>query len=204
MPSEPQPFPSRFATALAEGRAQTLVASGDSLTFGFLVGTGYLARVEAALCARFPLSPLQVRNEGVCGATAQDGLRRFEHDVAPAAADLLLIQYGLNDAFQRVPLGAFVCALEQLIARQRALNPQGEVLLVPPPIMAVPAEERVGRPFREALIEVGRRTDALVAPVVGRWPEGAAHLFLADRVHPTEAGHQIMADAVLAALVGQA
>ncbi len=196
------PFPSRFAAALAEGRPQTLVASGDSLTFGYLVRSGYLARVEQGLRARFPAAPLTVRNEGVCGATAPDGAARFDHDVAPARADLLLVQYGLNDAFLRLPLATFTTALERLVQRQRALRPDGEVLLVPPPLLPVPAEERVARPFRDALHEAGAALEALVAPVAARWPAAAPHLFLADRVHPTDEGHQYMADAVLEALLG--
>jgi acyl-CoA thioesterase-1 len=196
------PFPSRFASALAEGRPQTLVASGDSLTFGYLVRSGYLARVEQGLRARFPAAGLTVRNEGVCGATAPDGLRRFDHDVAPARADLLLIQYGLNDAFEGLPLAAFTTALERLVERQRALRPDGEILLVPPPLLPVPAEERVARPFRDALHEAGERLGTLVAPIAARWPAAAPHLFLSDRVHPTDEGHQQMADAVLEALVG--
>ena len=196
------PFPSRFAAALAEGRPQTLVASGDSLTFGYLVRSGYLARVEQGLRARFPAAPLTVRNEGVCGATAPDGAARFDHDVAPARANLLLVQYGLNDAFLRLPLATFTTALERLVQRQRALRPDGEVLLVPPPLLPVPAEERVAWPYRDALHEVGELLGTLVAPIAALWPAAAPHLFLADRVHPTDEGHQYMADAVLEALLG--
>jgi len=194
--------PTTFAAALAHVFPETLAASGDSLTYGYLVRAGYLARVEKSLRTRFPASALTVRNEGVCGATAEDGLRRFDHDVAPARADLLLVQYGLNDAFERLPVSAFATALEGLVDRQRALRPDGEIVLVPPPVLPVPAEERVVQPYREALCQVGAARGALVAPVAERWPARAPHLFLADRVHPTDEGHQLLADAVLEALLG--
>ena len=76
-----------------------IVCFGDSICYGdgvrpdqawvFLLGAGLAQRRPEA----------RVRNAGVNGETARDGLRRLAMLLTPSAPDLFYVQFGLNDAW---------------------------------------------------------------------------------------------------------
>ncbi len=97
---------------------KTIVAFGDSLTFGYGVDeenkwTNILAR---ALGCR-------VINSGICGNTSSEGLCRIEEDVLKYRPDYVIINFGMNDHFiktdgskeAKVSLKKFEQNLEEMI-----------------------------------------------------------------------------------------
>ena len=73
---------------------------GDSICYGDGVRPeeAWVSLVAAELTRRWPKA--RVRNAGVNGETAQDGLYRLPMLLAPPAPDVLYVQFGLNDAWQ--------------------------------------------------------------------------------------------------------
>lgn len=48
----------------------------------------------------FPNAPLNVINAGISGGSAPQGLDRLERDILPYSPDLVVVCFGLNDAFK--------------------------------------------------------------------------------------------------------
>lgn len=102
---------------------------GDSITFGQHLDPSlrWTALVEERLLARFPGIELLSMNRGVSGDTTRTGLERFPADVQRAEADVMTLQFGLNDCncwetdcgLPRVSEAAFVANLHEMIVRAR-------------------------------------------------------------------------------------
>lgn len=189
----------RFLTRLDAGSRPLLVGLGDSLTFGWMVHRGYLHMVAEDLRARRSDAPPVVRNEGVCGDTAAGGRRRLSRLLEREVPDLLLIQFGLNDCFMGVRPEGFRRDLDGMIGALQTAAPDSEVVLVPPPPLAFPADHRAAEPFRSAMQDAAGTSGIALAQVAAHWRQEVAQAWLADGVHPSEIGYRWIADAVLAA-----
>jgi acyl-CoA thioesterase-1 len=195
-----------FAARLARGEEATVAGLGDSLTYGWVVTSGFFDRFIALLGERFPDARVTGANHGIPGDTAAGGLGRLGQ-VLDGDVDLLIIQFGLNDLFVGVSLPAFVASLEEIVERAR-----GEGVI---PVLAtscpVPGEiggDAVAR-FYDGIRDCGERLDAAVADLERHWLDevgDASHgpdgpLYTADGVHPTDAGHALMAEGLLEAVL---
>jgi lysophospholipase L1-like esterase len=191
-----------FVHALRRGDAATLSALGDSLTYGYLVARGYLDMVEETLQRLFPEALLTVHNHGVCGDTVFDGLERAGEAFFAPQPQVGLIQFGLNDCFQGMSAARFSAGLEHLVLDCRQRVPHMDLVLVPPPPVEAASFDQAAEPFREAMADVAEEHGGVLAPVSTRWNEDRPDepLWLADGVHPTQAGYRRMASAVLDAL----
>lgn len=190
----------RFIDQLERGVRPTLLGLGDSLTFGYMVPQGYLHIVRDILTEMAPKSPPIVENQGSCGDTAAGGRARLRHLLGDEGPDLALIQFGINDAFLGVEQSAFHENIESLITTFKESRPDGEVLVVPAPPLAWPADDAYVEPFRRAAADVAADHEVLLAPVSDFFHKDHPGAYLADGVHPSPRGHAWMAQAVLAAL----
>jgi len=196
----PTPSLHHLREALRQGGPVVIVGLGDSLTFGWEVEHGFFDRAMATLAERYPATAIQGLNAGVPGDTAQGGARRLAPLLA-RSPDVVVIQFGLNDAFLGVPLPAYEQALTDLATRCRAAG--AAPLLATSCPLRDPRENDLADRYYHALTTVGSRLDCPVAALHAWWrrhaPEGAP-LHGSDGVHPAERGHHLMADGLLAAL----
>ena len=95
----------------------TIVALGDSLTYGWNANKGYLDFFKDTLKKRYPESPLTIINSGIPGDTADGGLARLDTDVIRHKPDCVLIQFGLNDAFTGYSVEQFYSNLWALLVK---------------------------------------------------------------------------------------
>jgi acyl-CoA thioesterase-1 len=190
----------RFIERLARGDRPTVLGLGDSLTFGYMVPRGYLHILRDLLVARAPKAPPIIDNQGSCGDTAAGGRARLRHLLGDGGPDLALIQFGINDAFGGVPPAAFRRDLEALIMTFQEANPDGEIVLVPPPPLAWEEDDAQVEPFRDAALVAAEAHGAGLAPVGEFFRRGHPGAYLADGVHPAEKGHAWMAEAILLTL----
>lgn len=173
---------------------------GDSLSYGYMVDRGYVDRLVARLEEDAPGRPVLVENDGVCGATLEDGARRLTWLLERGPFDLILVQFGVNDAFVGVTPAGFSASLGRVLAHLMREAPDALVVLVPPMPLADPSEDRLVDPIRQVLIDAADPPRVRVAPVVERWRDEEGRpprgLYLLDGVHPSEAGYSRMAEAV--------
>ncbi len=180
-----------------------ILALGDSLTYGYLVPVGYLPVLTGRLQTARPHLRVENFNHGVCGECAHEGLRRLPALLARLRPTAVLLQFGLNDCFSAVPLRRFERALEELVETTRKAN--AAPVLVPPPPLREAAFEEEFRPYRALFAELAARLAVPVVPTADFWrarsPDEA--LWLADGVHPSEAGYRRLAEAIACTLLAE-
>jgi acyl-CoA thioesterase-1 len=192
-------------TKLQSTEDMTIVALGDSLTSGWMVARGYTEFLRDMLMGRYPKVGIKIINSGIPGDTAPGGLCRLQQDVISYVPDLVLVQFALNDAFCGCSLGEFRRSIEAIIERIRQES-SAEVLLLTSTLPADASEFDVVAPFYAELKQISQDQACACAAVDEHWRKaidgGCSHdeLVLDDRVHPSEAGYQLMAEAVMSCL----
>ena len=175
-------------------RTKPVVAAfGDSLTQGWGIGRreAYPAVLAGLLSARGIAA--EVRNFGVSGETAGDGLRRLP-SVLAARPDVAVVAFGANDAFERLPPEKVAADLARIL---EALSQAGERCL----LAGVRAPRELGRDYVQAF-------DALYPRLAGRLnvplvPDILADcladpdLLLPDGYHPNAMGARRIAEILL-------
>ncbi len=115
-----------------------IVAFGDSITVASAQSPEkkWCAILEKQL--RNAGTICEVINVGVGGNTSREGLARFEKDVLSHHPDMVLIEFGGNDATndlsRRVELKEFVENYDHFIAELRKINAEAVLLTFPPVI----------------------------------------------------------------------
>ena len=191
-----------FVSLLEDQRRITLSVLGDSLSYGYMVPAGYVHMLMGLLAQHHPSHLFELHNHGVCGDTAQDGLRRLRGALLHPPADIALVQFGINDCFIGISASEFQAAVRQIVRGYQTECPQGLVLLIPPPPVYTPQENLLLDPFRQAMCELAKAPNVVCVPIHEHWSVGESSptRWLGDGVHPSEEGYRLMAMAVYAAL----
>jgi acyl-CoA thioesterase I len=192
----------RLRERLALGERVRLLGLGDSLTAGWEVSRGFFDLFADGLAARFPRAALEPVQAGVPGDTAEGGLGRVGRLLAPAP-DLAVVQFGLNDAYTGVGVAAFAGCLEGIGAR--LLGAGSAVVLATSCPLPDPEGNRWIRPYYDAVRRAGEALGCAVAELDRRWTARAGSrpgraLWGWDGVHPTDDGHALLAEGLLALL----
>lgn len=172
---------------------------GTSLTAG--LGVDPDEAYPALLHNRFDSLGLAVEvvNAGVSGETSAAGLRRIEWLLGQPVA-VLVLELGANDALRGLELKAAKENLQEIISRTRAKYPQVQIV-----VAGMQAPPNLGRPyteeFRRMFVDLARDNKAALIPFLLEGVGGHPELNQVDGIHPTPAGHRILADNVWKVLV---
>ncbi len=179
------------------------------------LGDGYVRLVHSALTAGYPDYELEVLNLGVSGDTVHDLRARWDTDVLPQRPDWLSIFIGINDVWQQSSIreqsqatigrDEFAATLGELIARTRPML-SGLILMMPYYLQPDRSD-----PMRQAMDEFGQAVQGLAVRHAAVLVDTQAALdrvmawvcptdLADDRVHVAQAGHFVLARAVLQAL----
>lgn len=188
-----------------------LVLVGDSVTDcgrdrtdDASLGSGWAGLVAADLPDR------RVINRGISGNRACDLVARWDDDVLALHPDTVAIMIGINDTWRRydsddaTSTDAFAADYAALVERTLAAGVQ-RVILLEPVLTPVDDPQWAWREDLDPKISSIRRlaqrhglelvpTDALLNATAAVRPIGE---LAADGVHPTPAGHRMIADAFL-------
>ena len=217
-PAAPAAVPSPFA--LHDG--DRVVFYGDSIT----QAGGYGDLVEAYVVTRFPGWQVSFENAGVGGDTVRGGWAgpvdvRLERDVIARKPTVVTIMLGMNDGgykpFDPTTLAAFADGYAAIVRRlQQALPAVRLTLIRSSPFDDVARKPQFAPGYDDALRRLGCYVTTLgerekatvvdfrtpvnagVAAVLAANPE-LARTLLPDRVHPSAAGHMLMAATLLRA-----
>lgn len=199
--------PVRTIEKLMSGEKVTICAFGDSLTYGWMVTKGYLDYMKEMLHSEYPDAEVKFLNRGVPGDTAHDGLRRIR-EVTGKPADLVLVQFGLNDLYSGFSGEEFQSNLE-LIVKEINSSMKTEIALLTSVYLKMMAEYSHVLKFYERINKVAEKYSLSVANVHSHWEymikAGADFFSLVQRdgVHPTEDGYRLFAEGVMKILARQ-
>lgn len=205
------------ATAPAARAQRSFLFLGDSITDCSRaedpqgLGYGYVRLIAEHLAAHEPTA--RVINRGISGDRAQELVRRFDRDCLDLETDVITVYIGVNDTWHGFTRGETVTAEEferdyrYMLDQLSATRPAVPVLMVVPFVTDIDQEKAgfhadldqkvavirdLAHEFRHAVVDLEQVMER--AWSVGHTPASIAE----DGVHPTIAGHRLIADAWLA------
>lgn len=176
------------------GAPRTILFLGNSLSAGFgldpeLAFPALIQQKIDSLGWNF-----KVINAGLSGETSSGGLRRIDW-LLQREVDVLFLELGANDGLRGIPLALTKQNLQAIIDRVRAKNPAVKIVIagmMVPPNLGV----EYARAFRAIFPELAKRNQAALVPFLLEGVGGVPELNLPDGIHPTAAGHRMVAQNV--------
>ena len=197
----PAPEPAAPASEpVREARAQRPVVLflGTSLTAGY--GLPSEQAFPALVQRRIDEAggDYEVVNAGVSGDTSAGGLRRIDWLLRQSIA-VLVLELGGNDMLRGLDVPAMQANLASIIERTREAHPSARVLVAG--MRAAPnLGSQYAAAFDRSFADVAQRYDAELIPFLLVGVAADPELNQPDGIHPTEAGHQILAETVWTSL----
>lgn len=197
---------------------RTLLFIGDSITDCGRqedpdgLGHGYVRLLAEQLDARD--GAVTVLNRGISGHKASDLVARFGADCLDLAPDLVTIYIGVNDSWhytmgrEHVSEESFERDCRRMLDQLAAQHPEAPVVMIVPFVADVDEDVRRIHEDLDPKVAILRRLAAerghalvdLEQVLAEALASGMAPgEFAGDGVHPTPAGHRLIADAWLAA-----
>lgn len=195
----------------------TVLFYGDSITDcgrerGRLdsLGGGYVNQINARLGLALASPALRVINQGISGNRIYDLEARLEADLIAHRPAVVTFLIGINDVWRRFdrnlvsPAADFEAAYRRVLTRIRdELKPR--LVLMEPFLLPVPEDRRAWREDLDPKIAIVRDLavgfGADLLPLDGMFTAAAARApaayWLPDGVHPSPAGHALIAEAWL-------
>lgn len=202
-------------------RRGVLLFQGDSITDAgrdrqdpASLGSGYVGMVAGRLLLDHAEEPLTVHNRGISGNRSKDLLARWDADCVDLKPDFLSLYIGVNNTWRRydqndpTPVEVFERELRALLDRSFNETPAtpGASILMEPFLLDQPAGAKARwredlDPKRDVVRRAAAEYKTLFLPLQELFTDAldrapAAH-WAADGVHPTPAGHALIADAWL-------
>lgn len=171
------------------------------------LGTGYPLLVTSSVLAAHPDRALRFYNRGISGNKVPDLQQRWTADALDLRPDVLSILIGVNDFWHKLDLGysGTVRDYEEqytaLLDETRRALPRVHLIVLEPFVLRCGAvNERWFPEFdlrRAAAARVASRARATFVPLQSvfnrRTRSSAPEYWAADGVHPTPAGHAVIA-----------
>jgi lysophospholipase L1-like esterase len=210
---------------MEKGR-QTILFQGDSITDGargrsddpnHILGHGYVFLIAAELGVKLADRPPHIVNRGISGDRASDLYARWNEDALALRPDLISILVGVNDvlaAMNADPRGAtdrFARSLRHVLEETAEKLPDTGLVLVEPFVLPAGAPAREWDRWQERIEacqhtvrELAQAFNAVHVPTQPAFDlaceQADAAYWLWDGVHPTAAGHGLLAQAWLEAV----
>lgn len=202
---------------------KTVVFLGDSITDAGRNrdndaerGIGYPTLVSAELGFKYP-AEYNFINEGISGNRIVDLYARIKRDIINRKPDYLTILIGINDVWHEIndrngiDNEKFFMVYSLLIEEIKRVLPDIKIIILEPFVLKASATEKAWGVFkRETLMraesakKIAEKYGLGFIPLQEKFDEAEkkaeASYWLSDGVHPTAAGHELIAREVSAAL----
>lgn len=174
------------------------------------LGLGYPMLVGAWLQARYPESGVKVINRGVSGDRVCSLKARWQEDCLDIEPTVVTILIGINDTWRKFDSNS-PTSVEQFEADYRYIltetqdKTSAQIVLMEPFVLPYPDDRKAWRedldPKIHVVRDLARDFDAALIPLDGLFAQAATRqdptFWAADGVHPTLAGHGLIARAWL-------
>ena len=182
------------STPSTGAKKQIVLFYGNSLTAGY--GVEPAQAFPALVGQKIDSAGLnyQVVNAGLSGETTAGGKSRVSWVMRQPVA-VFVLELGGNDGLRGLPLSATRQNLQAIMDTVRRKSPQATIVLagmqIPPNMGTAYAKE-----FRGLFKELADKNDAVLIPFLLESVGGIPKLNQPDGIHPTPAGHKIVANTV--------
>lgn len=173
---------------------KTILFYGNSLTAGY--GVEPNQAFPALIGKKIDSLGLDysIINAGLSGETTAGGKSRISW-VLRKPVDVFVLELGGNDGLRGLPLSSTRQNLQAIIDTVRAKSPQAQIVLagmqIPPNMGTAYARE-----FRELYKQLADKNKLVLIPFLLEGVGGIQKLNQPDGIHPTVAGHRIVANTV--------
>ncbi len=172
------------------------------------LGTGYPLLITSAELAAHPEGGIKFYNRGVSGNKVPDLEQRWAADTIALQPDVLSILIGVNDYWHKRNAGYtgtvadYESGFAALLKATRQALPAVRLVVIEPFVLRCGAVDASWFPEfderRAAAARVARQANATFVPMHDKFTELAARTspeyWAADGVHPTPAGHGLIAE----------
>jgi acyl-CoA thioesterase-1 len=169
----------------------TILFLGDSITAGFGLdpSQAFPALIQKKIDAR--RWRFQIVNAGQSGDTSAGGLGRLDW-LLKNRVEILVLELGANDGLRGLPVETTRKNLQAIIDHTKRKYPEAKVILAG---MKVPPNMGgdYGRKFEAVFAELAKKNHAPLIPFILEGVGGVRELNLADGVHPTARGQEMVA-----------
>jgi acyl-CoA thioesterase I len=174
------------------------------------LGYGYAGMIAAQFTASYPEEQVRFINRGVSGNRVRDLLARWDQDCIVLQPNVVSILIGINDTWRRFDSAdptsteAYLADYHRILTRVRQELGARLILLDPFVLPALP-DRRTWRedlnPRIDGIRDLAREFSAIYVPLDGIFAAASVKAPCAvwsdDGVHPTAAGHALIAQAWL-------
>ncbi len=164
---------------------------GDSITAGYGLDPeqAFPALIQEKIDAK--RWNFKVVNAGQSGDTSAGGSNRLDW-LLKNRVDILILELGANDGLRGLPAETTRKNLQAIIDRTKGKYPEAKVIVAG---MKVPPNMGgdYGRKFEAVFVDLAKKNKAVLIPFVLEGVGGSRELNLADGIHPTTKGHEIVA-----------
>jgi acyl-CoA thioesterase-1 len=183
------PAADRAATPVYEG---VIIAVGDSLTAGLGVAEheAYPTLLERKL--KQSGYNYQVINAGISGETSSGALSRIGWIIA-RHPDIVILETGANDGLRGIPSHVIYDNISKTV---QLLNEGGVTVVLAGMQMLQNLGPAYTREFTDLYPKVAMEQDIILLPFFLQGVAGVPTLNQPDMIHPTAAGHRIIAETV--------
>ncbi|SDL44578.1 acyl-CoA thioesterase-1 [Salinimicrobium catena] len=174
--------------------AKNILFFGDSLTAG--MGLDPNEAFPAVIQEKLDSLGLNynVINAGLSGETTASGKNRIDW-VLNQEVDIFVLELGANDGLRGIPPRETRKNLQEIIKIVRKKNPDTRIILAGMQIPPNMGPEYTAE-FRKIFPELAKKNNVELIPFLLEDVAGNPELNQADGIHPTEEGHQIVAENV--------
>jgi lysophospholipase L1-like esterase len=199
------------ATVLFQGDSITDAGRGATDPEG--LGGGYAMMAASWFSAAYPEHNVRFFNRGISGNRATDLERRWERDCLALRPDWVSIMIGINDTWRAFDSSdptsteAYESSYRTILA-QTVEKLGSHLILIEPFVLPVPEDRKAWRADLDPRIQVVRALadefDAILVPLDGIMNAAGEKrdpaFWAPDGVHPTPAGHALIAQSWLRAV----
>lgn len=174
--------------------AKSVLFFGDSLTAGYGIDPtqAFPALIQQKINTRG--WKFHAVNAGLSGETTAGGLRRIDW-VLQRPIDVFVLELGANDGLRGLPVEEARKNLQAIIDRVRSKYPHAKVVLAGMRVPTNLGKDYTTR-FHQMFTELAQANNLALIPFLLEGVGGRPELNLPDGIHPTPAGHKIVAENV--------
>lgn len=176
------------------GTKKNILIFGDSLTAGLGLETEEAFPALLGNKIDSLQLPYEVINAGLSGETSAAGKARIDW-LLKDNVDVFVLELGANDGLRGIPVSETRKNLQSIIDQVKAKYPEAKLVMVG---MEVPPNmgKTYASDFRMLFPDLAKKNNMALVPFLLDRVGGIPELNQADGIHPTAAGHQILADNV--------